>query len=138
MINKVILLGYLGKDPETKVSANGVNTVRVSMATNKRYKNETGNPVEKTEWHNLVAFNKVGEIVAKYLKKGSRVYVEGELSTVKFEKDGHTSYYTSVIVNVVKMLDAARADNQRTADAGGVPDHVITDAPPADNDDLPF
>jgi single-strand DNA-binding protein len=104
-VNKAILVGRLGKDPETRYMANGEAVTNVSLATSERYKDKQGEKQEKTEWHNLVFYRRLAEIAGEYLKKGSQVYIEGRIQTRKWQdKDGKDHYTTEIIVNEMKML----------------------------------
>ncbi|MES2499584.1 MAG: single-stranded DNA-binding protein, partial [Pseudomonadota bacterium] len=98
-VNKVILVGSLGRDPEVKYMANGEAVANFSMATSENWKDKAGVKQEKTEWHNVVAYRKLAEIIGEYLKKGSPVYIEGKLQTRKWEKDGVTRYSTEIIAD---------------------------------------
>lgn len=102
---KVILLGNLGKDPEVKYTPSGMAVAKFSIATSDRYKDKSGEWQEKTEWHNLVAFDRTAEVVGEYLKKGSSVFIEGKLQTSNWEdKDtGKKVYRTEIIVNDLKF-----------------------------------
>ncbi len=98
-VNKVILLGRLGKDPEVRNFQNGGRVVNLRIATSERYKDREGNMQERTEWHSVAIFNeKLGEIAERYLKKGSEVYLEGQIETRKFEKDGQERYATEIVL----------------------------------------
>lgn len=104
-VNKIILLGRLGKDPESKTTNNGQTVCNFSMATSETYKDKaTGEKKETTEWHNCVAWGSVGEIASKYLHKGDAVYVEGKMKTRTWEKDGVTRYVTEVLVNTINLI----------------------------------
>jgi single-strand DNA-binding protein len=103
-VNKVILIGRLGKDPETRYMPNGEAVTNAALATSENWKDKTGEKQEKTEWHNLVFYRRLAEIAGEYLKKGSQVYIEGKLQTRKWEKDGVTRYTTEIIVNEMTML----------------------------------
>jgi len=104
-INKVILVGNCGKDPETRYMPSGGAVTNISIATSESWKDkQTGETKENTEWHNVVFFNRLGEIAGEYLKKGSQVYIEGRLKTEKYEKDGVTRYATKIIANEMQML----------------------------------
>ena len=104
MVNKVILIGRLWKDPEIVYANSGTAIAKVALATSEKRKDQSGQYVEKTEWHNLVMFGKLADVVGQYMKKGSQAYFEGRLETEKWEKDGVTRYTTKVIVNQMEML----------------------------------
>lgn len=106
-INKVIIVGNLGQDPETRYMPSGGAVTNVSIATSETWKDKnTGQPQERTEWHRVVFFNKLGEIAAQYLKKGSKVYVEGSLRTRKWQgQDGSDRYTTEIVASDMQMLD---------------------------------
>jgi single-strand DNA-binding protein len=106
-INKVILIGNLGNDPETKFLPSGGAVTNVSLATSESWKDkQTGQMQERTEWHRVVFFNKLAEIAGEYLKKGSKVYVEGSLRTRKWQgQDGQDRYTTEIVVSEMQMLD---------------------------------
>lgn len=104
-INKVILIGNLGKDPETRYSADGAAITNITIATSESWKDKTGEQQERTEWHRVVFFNKLGEIAGQYLKKGSQVYVEGALRTRKWQgQDGKDNYTTEIVASAMQML----------------------------------
>ena len=104
-VNKVILMGHLGNDPELKVMPNNDAVCNFTVATSEKWKDKnSGEQREATEWHRIVIFRKLAEIAGKYLKKGSLVYIEGSLKTRKWEKDGHTNYTTEVVASEMKML----------------------------------
>ena len=103
-VNKVILVGNLGKDPEVRSLQSGGSMANIAIATSNKYKNRAGETAEETEWHNAVLFGRLAEIAVQYLKKGSTVYVEGRLKTEKYTKDGVEKYTTKVIVSELKML----------------------------------
>ena len=106
-INKVMLIGNLGDDPETKFLPSGGAVTNVSLATSESWKDkQTGQMQERTEWHRVVFFNKLAEIAGEYLKKGSKVYVEGSLRTRKWQgQDGQDRYTTEIVVSDMQMLD---------------------------------
>lgn len=115
-INKVLLIGHTGQDPEVRYTANGTAIATVSLATSEYYKDKnTGERVEKTEWHNLVAFGKVGEIMGEYVRKGSKLYVEGGLNTQSYEKDGIKRYTTKIVVRVLNLLDSPKESDSNHA-----------------------
>lgn len=103
-VNKVIILGALGRDPETRFMPNGEAVTNFSMATSESWKDKQGQKQEKTEWHNVVAYRKLAEIMGEYLEKGSKVYIEGRLQTRKWEKDGVTRYTTEIVADNMVML----------------------------------
>jgi len=138
-VNKVILIGNIGQDPESKVTASGSAVVNFSLATSESWKDKsTGQQVDKVEWHRVVAFNKLAEIISAYVKKGSKVYVEGSLRTRKWQdKDGRDCYTTEIVANELQMLDskpegaqAPRAAAQSQAPAASGFDDF--------DDDIPF
>ncbi|HEX5124008.1 MAG TPA: single-stranded DNA-binding protein, partial [Rhodanobacteraceae bacterium] len=105
-INKVILVGNLGADPETRYTANGGAITNIRLATSEAWKDkQTGENQERTEWHRVVLFGKLGEIAGEYLKKGRQVYIEGSLRTNKYtDKDGIERYSTDIVANEMQML----------------------------------
>jgi single-strand DNA-binding protein len=111
-INKVILIGNVGQDPEVKYMPSGGAVTNISVATSETWKDKnTGQPQERTEWHRVVFFNRLGEIAGEYLKKGSKVYVEGALRTRKWQaQDGTDRYTTEIVASEMQMLDG-RSDN---------------------------
>lgn len=137
-VNKVIIIGNLGGNPETNSAA-----TRLNIATSDSYKDkQTGENVERTEWHRVVLFGKLGEIAAQYLKKGSKVYIEGRLQTSSYEKNGETRYSTDIIANTLQMLDSKNSDGMKN----DVPSNYTPRKPAAtkysdntdDLNDLPF
>jgi len=132
-VNKVILVGSLGKDPELRHMPSGSAVCNISLATSESWKDKTtGEKAEKTEWHQVVFFNRLAEIAGEYLKKGSQIYVEGSLETSKYEKDGTTRYSTKIKAREMQML-------------GGRPEQAAAHKPAAQtpvddsfDDDIPF
>lgn len=111
-VNKVILVGSLGKDPEIRFMPNGETVCNFSMATSDSWKDKQGNKQEKTEWHNIVMYRKLAEIAGEYLKKGSPVYIEGSLQTRKWQtKEGQDRYTTEIIANTMQMLGSKGDSN---------------------------
>lgn len=113
-VNKVILIGNLGQDPETRYTPNGNAVVNLNLATDESYKDrQTGQMVPKTEWHRIVMFGKIAEVAGQYLRKGSKVYIEGKLQTRKWQgQDGQDRYTTEVVVDIngqMQMLDSRGA-----------------------------
>ena len=103
-VNKVILVGNLGRDPEVRYLPSGDAVANVTIATSSKYKGKDGNMVEETEWHRVTFFGKLAEIVGQYLRKGSQVYVEGSLRTRSWEKDGVKQYSTEIRADQMQML----------------------------------
>ncbi|RLD26272.1 MAG: single-stranded DNA-binding protein [Bacteroidetes bacterium] len=110
MLNKVQLIGNLGKDPEIKEFENGNKVANFSIATSESYKNKSGERVTNTEWHNVTVFGNLVDIIEKYVKKGSKIYIEGKLKTRSWEKDGEKKYITEIVLEQFRggmvMLDS--------------------------------
>ena len=105
--NSVHLIGNLGMDPEVKEVSNGNKMARFSLATSETYKNQNGEKVEETQWHNLVIWGKLAGVAEKYLKKGKRIAIEGKLNNRSYDdKNGTKKYFTEIVVNDLLMLDA--------------------------------
>lgn len=121
-INKVILIGNLGKDPETRYMPSGKAATNFTVATSERFKDrETGEPQERTEWHRISTFDRLAEIAAEYLKKGSKVYIEGRLRTRKWQdKEGKDRTTTEIVADQLQMLDARGMGSASGAGSGGV------------------
>ena len=117
-INKVILIGNLGRDPETRYTQGGSAVTNFSVATSEAWKDrQSGEQQDRTEWHNVVCFARLAEIAGEYLRKGSKVYIEGSLRTSNWEKDGQKHYRTEVMARELQMLDG-RGDG---GGGGGAP-----------------
>ena len=111
-VNKVILVGNLGKDPELRYTPSGTAVATFSLATTERFKDRDGNRQERTEWHNIVAWRQLAEICGKYLHKGKQVYIEGKIQTRSYDdRDGNKRYITEIVVDQMQML-GSRDDNQ--------------------------
>jgi single-strand DNA-binding protein len=137
-INKVIIIGNLGQDPEVHTTAAGATISNISVATSESWNDkQTGDKVEKTEWHRIVFFNRLAEVVAQYLKKGSSVYVEGKLQTRKWEKDGIDRYTTEIVANKLEML-GSKGDNSAPQQQQAPQAVQTPQQPPAFDDDIPF
>lgn len=133
-VNKVILIGRLGADPELKYTPSGRANTTINVATNRRWKGQDGTPQEKTEWHRVVAWAKMAEIVGEYLKKGSNVYIEGRLQTRSWDDDnGMKRYITEIVMEDMEMLGGTGGGQQSSG--GG--DTAMPDIPD-EEDDLPF
>lgn len=150
-VNKVIIVGNLGQDPDTKYSAGGAAITNISVATSESWKDkQTGQAQEKTEWHRVVFFNRLAEIAGEYLKKGSKVYVEGKLQTRKWQdQSGQDRYSTEIIANELQMLDSIGDKPQPSTNLGNSAGREIaarsgeintTHTPPIDafEDDIPW
>ena len=120
-INKVIIIGNLGKDPETRYLPSGAVVTNITVATSEKYKDKTtGEPKETTEWHRVVMFEKLAEIAGQYLKKGSQVYIEGKLQTRKWQdKEGQDRYTTEIRADTMKMLGSRAGMGGANADDSG-------------------
>jgi single-strand DNA-binding protein len=149
-INKVILVGHLGSDPETRYMPSGGAVTNLRIATSESWRDKTsGEQQERTEWHRVVFFGRLAEIVGEYLKKGSQVYVEGRLQTRKWQdKDGNDRWTTEIVANDMQML-GGRGGNGGGSSGGGYPDDYNQDSgysggssssgPSEDfDDDIPF
>ena len=114
MINKVILVGRLGKDPEIRSTPQGTTVAKFTIATDEKFTDKSGEKQERTEWHNIVAWGKLGEICGQYLRKGKLVYIEGSIRTDSWDdkESGQKKYRTEIVANTMKMLD-------RRGDEGG-------------------
>lgn len=146
-VNKVILVGNLGRDPDVRYTKSGAAVANFPIATNERWKNkETGNFEERTEWHRVVVWNRQAELCKEYLSKGRSVYIEGRLQTRQWDdKDGNKRYTTEVVAQLIQFLDRRGAANDggdeavapSRADAVG---QSATDGPPPleSDDDIPF
>lgn len=144
MANKVILVGNLGKDPDLRYTPNGASVVTFSVATSERFKDKTGEKREETTWHNVVAWNQLAEICGQYLKKGSKVYLEGKIKNRSYDKDGITRYVSEVVVDQMEMLgdktdvrSGERTTNLQRFDRAA---EQRSDQPPvfSPDDDIPF
>lgn len=112
-VNKAILIGHLGKDPDTKTFPNGGSVTNTSLATSESWIDKTsGERKEATEWHNLVFNGKLSDVASQYLRKGSKVYVEGKIRTRKYEKNGEDRYITEIVVFDMQMLDSKKDGDQ--------------------------
>ena len=119
-INKVILVGNVGQDPETRYMPNGGAVTNITLATSETWKDKnTGENQERTEWHRITFYQRLAEIVAEYVKKGSKLYVEGSLRTRSWEQDGVKRYATEIIASEMQMLDSRGAGGSSTGGGGG-------------------
>jgi len=149
-INKVIIVGNLGRDPETRFMPSGAAVTNVSVATSKSWRDrESGEQKERTEWHRVVFFNRLAEIAGEYLKRGSKIYLEGELRTREWEREGQKHYTTEIVANEMQMLDSKGSMDGAGSSSGGAPGGSSAPSskpnseftpPPMDDfdDDIPF
>ncbi len=158
-VNKVILIGNLGKDPEVKYTPQGTPVAKFSLATNERFKDKDDQWQERTEWHNITAWARTAEIAGEYLKKGGKVYIEGRLHTHSWDDktSGQKKYMTEIVVNDLVLLggrgegsgsgDFAGSSRGAGASAGGgnnfdqrtpEPEHATASAGPITDEDIPF
>ena len=122
-VNKVIIVGNLGRDPETRYSPDGGAITNVSVATTDKWKDKNGEMQEKTEWHRVAFFGKLAEIAGEYLKKGSQVYVEGRLQTRKWQdKEGQDRYTTEIVANQMQMLGSRQGMGGGDRGGGDAPE----------------
>jgi single-strand DNA-binding protein len=142
-VNKVILVGNLTRDPELRYMPNGESVANFSIATSETWKDKSGAKQEKTEFHNIVAYRKLAEIIGEYVKKGNPLYIEGRLQTRKWEKDGTTRYSTEIIADQMQMLGSKNAqsnaaDSNTPAPANNAPQAPQNDANDGFDDDIGF
>lgn len=141
-LNKVMLIGRVGKNPEIKQISDTRKAAQFSLATTEKYKDRNGEVKENTEWHNIVAFDKTAELVERYVTSGMQLYIEGKLRTRSWEdKDGNKRYVTEVLVGNMQFLDGKKEDKPAPAPAPVQQRPKSTPLPPAgddDDSDLPF
>ncbi|MEY2828147.1 MAG: hypothetical protein RIQ33_5 [Bacteroidota bacterium] len=143
-VNKVILLGHLGKDPEVQTFDGGRMLAKFTLATTETYKDKAGQKVEKTEWHNIAVWGVQADIAQKYLRKGTPIYLEGKISTREYEKDGVKKYFTEIIADTFNMLGGKEnssggnnySNNAQPNTAQAAPAEAYSNDMPGD--DLPF
>lgn len=141
-VNKVILIGNLGADPEIKNFDSGTVLARIRIATTETYRDRDGNRQDRTEWHNVVLWQRLAEIAEKYLKKGDQVYIEGSLRTRSYDQEGVTKYVTEVIGNSMTMLGSRGGSGQQQSQQQSQMQETKAQEPSTDapdpEDDLPF
>lgn len=143
MINKVILIGNLGADPEIRYTQSGTPVVNFRIATTERWKGQDGQQQEQTEWHSIVAWRRLAEICAEFLSKGSKVYIEGKLQTRKWQdQNGNDRFTTEIVAKDMQMLSPRGAnsggDSYGTTTGGGGYNDLPQEPPPNTGDDVPF
>jgi single-strand DNA-binding protein len=136
-VNKVILIGRLGRDPEVRYTPSGAAVANFSIATSEEWKDKnTGEKQERTEWHRIDAWRRLGEICGEYLRKGSHVYIEGRLQTDQWEdRDGNKRYTTKIVAQKMQMLDSAAKGGRAEPSDGGFPGEEPINVP---DDEIPF
>ncbi len=136
MINKVILVGNLGRDPEIRSTASGTPVANLSLATNRKWKDRDGNLQERTEWHRIVVFGRQAEVAGQYLARGRQIYVEGRIQTRSWEDPdtGETRYSTEVVCERFQMLGR----NDGNGDAASASPSEAVPGPEPEDDDIPF
>lgn len=147
-INKVILVGNLGKDPEVRTVQSGIQVAKITLATSEAYTNKEGQRIEQTEWHNVILWRGLANVAEKYLKKGNKVYIEGKLKTRNYDdKDGIKRYVTEIEAVDMLLLDKAPpaggsfsgpSNTSVQSETTHTGNFQSNENPPADNDDLPF
>lgn len=135
-VNKVILIGNVGKDPEVNYIKEDLPVAKFTMATSESYTKD-GQKVTNTEWHNIVIWRGLAKVVEQYVKKGSKLYIEGKITNRQYEKDGQTKYFTEIVATQMQMLDSRNT----TGDSGNAAPQASAPTPPPvqeASDDLPF
>jgi len=137
-VNKVILLGNLGGDPEMRYLPSGVAVANFSLATTETYTNKEGEKVTKTEWHKIVAFRRLGEICGEFLSKGKQVYIEGKIQTRSWDdRDGNKKYMTEIVADTMQML-GSKGSGGGAPSSGSNPSPTPSSSSSGDLDDVPF
>ncbi len=140
MINKAILVGRLGKDPEVRYTPDGAMVTSFSLATDEQWKDKNGEKVQKTEWHRIVTFGKLAEICGNYLAKGKLIFIEGRIQTSSWDdKEGVKRYSTEIVASNMKMLDSkgqGKSDESSQPQPEAPPSHASSSNAPMD--DVPF
>jgi single-strand DNA-binding protein len=148
-INKVILVGNVGKDPVVQYLKEDVPVARFTLATSETYRDKKGEKVTNTEWHNIVAWRNTAKVVEQYIKKGAQLYIEGKITNRSYEKDGVTKYMTEIVANTIQMLGRAESGSSSSSSSTSKKEE---DMPPVslyneavdqgevfnEGDDLPF
>lgn len=138
-LNKVMLIGNVGNDPEIRATKSGARVGKISLATSRSWTDQSGEKVEKTEWHSLAFFGRVVDVVEQYVKKGDRLYVEGRVEYSQYESDSGTKYWTSIVVSEMVMLGSSVTQKNVVGDTRGSFEGGVSATPgPEPDDDLPF
>lgn len=137
-VNKVILLGNVGKDPEIRATGGGTMVASFSLATTDRTKDQSGNWTDRTEWHNLAAYGKLAEIIRDYVKKGAKLYVEGKIQTRSWDdkNTGEKKYRTEIIVNEISLLSGRGEEGGSSYSRSSAPASSYDQRSPAQSDEL--
>ena len=137
-VNKVILIGNVGKDPEVRYLEGGVAMARFPLATSESYKNKEGQKVDQTEWHNIVMWRGLAEVAEKWVRKGNSIYIEGKIRTRTYGEENNKKYFTEIVADSMTMLGGPRSkDSSESKTAVEVP-AMDTAIPAVPTDDLPF
>lgn len=145
-LNKAIIIGHLGADPETRYTSSGDAVCTIRVATSESWKDKNGEKQERTEWHTVTLWKRLGEIANEYLKKGSQVYIEGRIQTEEYEKDGQKRYATKIVASEMKMLGGRDGDSKSSRESDGYREPPKRQPKPAAGaqkfddlgDDIPF
>jgi single-strand DNA-binding protein len=140
-MNKVMLLGSVGRDPEIRATASGSVVASLSIATSERFKDKQGNWQDSTEWHSLVAFARTAEVIRDYVKKGTPIHVEGRLQTRSWDQDGQKRYRTEIVIDNIILLggkEAGGAKTERTSSKPSTPSWEDVGSQPITDDEIPF
>ncbi len=142
-VNKVILVGHVGKDPEVKYLEGGVAVAKFSLATTETYKNKEGQKVENTEWHNIVMWRALAELAEKYVRKGNLLYIEGRIKTRQYGEENNKKYFTEILTDNMTFLGskkdgAGSSQSSSPADSGRTIDAPAPEMAAGPTDDLPF
>lgn len=135
MVNKIILLGNVGAEPEVRALESGAKVARVRLATSEKYTDKDGKKVEQTEWHTITLWRGLADVVDKYVHKGSQVYISGKLKTREYEANGEKRYATEIVADELKLLGRASDANEAPAPQSVAP---VAEAPAPPMGDLPF
>ena len=140
MINKVILVGNVGADPEVKYISEGVQVARIRLATSEHYNNKQGERITNTEWHTLIVWRGLAKVVEEHVKKGMPLYIEGKITYRSYEQNGETKYFTEIVVSELKMLGKKPQQNetQTNPQSPGENQTPPIIGNPEEGDDLPF
>jgi len=142
-INKVILVGNVGKDPEVKYLEGGIAVAKFTLATSEVYKNKEGQRVESTEWHNIVMWRGLAEVAEKYVRKGKQLYIEGKIKTRTYGEENNKKYFTEILADTMTMLGTRGDGSGNSSHSGPAESARMMDTPSPEiaagpSDDLPF